>query len=414
MFNLLTRYRHISLFLLFLLISLALLSFNRPADTTIKPSNMLERVMLVVLEPFQSAVSMGVERIQDVWQGYLALVHLSEENQRLHEEIRKLRAEKNRYIENALAYERLKGTLALVEKRQFSTVLAGVIGYDSSNQSHSIIVNKGTNDGVRESWPVITQDGIVGVTVSVSKKSSKVLLLIDPNCNVAALLQRTRDQGIVGGQTRKDAYTMKYVSRRAIIQEGTIFRLTDQSLVEIAKEGVPGYTLTEQTFAKLQENNISQDILVILEAMKDQQYPTQKAFVKALETTIGQEQTNWYKSIILHYAQSDVLEKLRRLRNLEYSTKEAFVHALGTTIGEELAEKYTSSIIRHVQEEETVVSSGLGGIFPKGLMIGTVSKVVKRSYGLFQEIEITPSVDFSKLEEVLIIRREDDDTIAAQ
>ena len=62
-------------------------------------------------------------------------------------------------------------------------------------------------------------------------------------------------------------------------------------------------------------------------------------------------------------------------------------------------------ILQYAREEETVISSGLGELYPKGLLIGTVSKVIKDDYGLFQEIEITPSVDFSKLEEVLIIQR---------
>ena len=51
---------------------------------------------------------------------------------------------------------------------------------------------------------------------------------------------------------------------------------------------------------------------------------------------------------------------------------------------------------------DRVLSSGLGGIFPKGLFIGTVSKVVKKKQGLFQEITLTPSSDLSKLEEVLV------------
>ena len=80
------------------------------------------------------------------------------------------------------------------------------------------------------------------------------------------------------------------------------------------------------------------------------------------------------------------------------------MNALETTIGKERSLQYNDLILKHVQEEETVVSSGLGGIFPKGLLIGTVSKVIKQDYGLFQDIEVTPSVDFSKLEEVLIIR----------
>jgi rod shape-determining protein MreC len=51
---------------------------------------------------------------------------------------------------------------------------------------------------------------------------------------------------------------------------------------------------------------------------------------------------------------------------------------------------------------DQVLSSGLGGIFPKGLVIGTVSKVDRKKRGLFQEITLVPSSDLSNLEEVLV------------
>ncbi|MEA3428159.1 MAG: rod shape-determining protein MreC [Thermodesulfobacteriota bacterium] len=51
---------------------------------------------------------------------------------------------------------------------------------------------------------------------------------------------------------------------------------------------------------------------------------------------------------------------------------------------------------------DTIVSSGLDTVFPKGLRIGKVSDVIKRNSGLFQEVIVTPYVDFEKLEEVLI------------
>ncbi|MBS3905948.1 MAG: rod shape-determining protein MreC, partial [Syntrophaceae bacterium] len=53
---------------------------------------------------------------------------------------------------------------------------------------------------------------------------------------------------------------------------------------------------------------------------------------------------------------------------------------------------------------DRVVTSGLGGNFPKGLMIGEIKKVDKKGYGIFQYAELTPSVDFTRLEEVLIIK----------
>ena len=56
-----------------------------------------------------------------------------------------------------------------------------------------------------------------------------------------------------------------------------------------------------------------------------------------------------------------------------------------------------------VRVGDSVISSGLDGIYPKGLPIGRVSAVVKRNAGIFQTVEVDPHVDFGKLEEVLVI-----------
>lgn len=56
-----------------------------------------------------------------------------------------------------------------------------------------------------------------------------------------------------------------------------------------------------------------------------------------------------------------------------------------------------------IQPGDILISSGLGGIFPKGVVTGTVSKVNRKPYGISQEVEVRPSVDFSKLEEVLVL-----------
>ena len=53
---------------------------------------------------------------------------------------------------------------------------------------------------------------------------------------------------------------------------------------------------------------------------------------------------------------------------------------------------------------EMVITSGLGGIFPKGLPVGRISRVREVSGKFFKEIDVMPSVDFSKLEEVLVIQ----------
>jgi rod shape-determining protein MreC len=57
-----------------------------------------------------------------------------------------------------------------------------------------------------------------------------------------------------------------------------------------------------------------------------------------------------------------------------------------------------------VQVGDALVTSGLDGIFPKGLPIGRVVAIDKRGQGLFQSAEVAPRVDFDRLEELLITR----------
>jgi rod shape-determining protein MreC len=55
------------------------------------------------------------------------------------------------------------------------------------------------------------------------------------------------------------------------------------------------------------------------------------------------------------------------------------------------------------REGDKVVTSGLGGAFPRDLAIGVISKVMPGTVGLYQEVEVTPDVDFARLSEVLVV-----------
>jgi rod shape-determining protein MreC len=70
--------------------------------------------------------------------------------------------------------------------------------------------------------------------------------------------------------------------------------------------------------------------------------------------------------------------------------------------------KYISKT-QDVKEGDIIVSSGIGGVFPKGMMIGQVNHVDRKEAGLFLRINVTPSIDFSKLEEVSVVTSADDE-----
>lgn len=57
---------------------------------------------------------------------------------------------------------------------------------------------------------------------------------------------------------------------------------------------------------------------------------------------------------------------------------------------------------------DMVITSGIGGVFPKGLPIGEVTMVKKGEYGIFQTVDIRPSVNISTLEEVLVVLQKSD------
>lgn len=53
---------------------------------------------------------------------------------------------------------------------------------------------------------------------------------------------------------------------------------------------------------------------------------------------------------------------------------------------------------------DTVVTSGLDGLYPKGILLGTLTRVVVDRYGLFLKADVLPAVDFSQLREVLVLK----------
>ena len=69
----------------------------------------------------------------------------------------------------------------------------------------------------------------------------------------------------------------------------------------------------------------------------------------------------------------------------------------------------TGTILKYVkrsediQEGDRLITSGIDGVFPKGLMVGTVIKVRKQHLGLFQFVEIIPAVQSSRTENVLVV-----------
>ena len=121
--------------------------------------------------------------------------------------------------EDRLENERLRRLLALPAPIERLELPAHVIGSDPTNWFRTIRIDRGLKDGVRVESPVIADGGVVGHVIEVTPQRATVLLLLDANCRVAALLQDTREQGLIEGRHATDL-RLTYVDRRTPLGTG--------------------------------------------------------------------------------------------------------------------------------------------------------------------------------------------------
>jgi rod shape-determining protein MreC len=114
---------------------------------------------------------------------------------------------------------RLVEILNLKRASTFRFVAANVIMRDPTNWASAIIVDKGRKHGIQQGMPVITPLGVVGKVAEVGEKLSKVTLLIDPRFSVAAVIERTREQGLASG-TLRGSCRMQYLPVTADVNVG--------------------------------------------------------------------------------------------------------------------------------------------------------------------------------------------------
>lgn len=144
---------------------------------------------------------------------------LKEENRRLRDEVARLNREIESREEEQMAYRRLAETLEFQRATGLGMTVAAVIAHDSTNLFRTVLINKGSRDGVMKNAAVVTADGVVGKTTKVYPGSARVLLLTDRSSGISALVRRTRDQGVLQG-TGKGECEMEYLSPQADISAG--------------------------------------------------------------------------------------------------------------------------------------------------------------------------------------------------
>jgi rod shape-determining protein MreC len=198
--NLMGRYRNVSILAAAVFIQLIGLAVQVKRQTESKPTRLIRVWTVTAVTPLEK----GLVRIQNgaasLWHNYVYLRGVRRENKSLQDKIQQLQLEQVRLTQDAQQARRLQALLGFKEQFIDKTTAAQVIGGSGSDQSRTIYLDKGSDDGIKLDMPVISSQGIVGKVIQVFAGTSLVLLINDQNSGVGTILERTRLQAVLSGK----------------------------------------------------------------------------------------------------------------------------------------------------------------------------------------------------------------------
>jgi rod shape-determining protein MreC len=183
-------------FVLLAAAAVALMLFNK------SNTGAVERFKTVIFDaasPVLEVLSQPAITINRVMEEAQFLIQLHDENGRLREENARLK----HWQATALRLQQQHaGLTALLNARQDPTstfISARVIGDSGGPFVRTVLLNAGSRDGVAKGQAAINGDGLVGRVAEVGMRSSRILLLTDLNSRVPAILEPSRDRGVLEG-----------------------------------------------------------------------------------------------------------------------------------------------------------------------------------------------------------------------
>ena len=178
-----------------------------------------------LLSPVQGWLYGATSDIGDFFSGLFSSGQIKAENAALQEKVAELEGKLRDFENIAGENERLKELLNVKELAgDYDYVTASVIGKNPGVWFREFTVNVGSDDGILPDMIVLSNGGLLGRVVSVGTNYAKVMTLIDTDSGVPAVVDRTRDNGVVRASQSADEDTavlqMYYLSIEADIIPG--------------------------------------------------------------------------------------------------------------------------------------------------------------------------------------------------
>jgi len=195
------------------------------------------------VSPLGRGAAWSVDGVRSLWNNYVALRHLREQDDQLRTQISALQMRNAQLESRAAEADRLADLLGFRDAHAEVQMLAArVIGASPDPSSHMVFISRGSRDGVRRDMGVITPQGVVGKVFAVYPDTSQVLLLTDKESGVGALLGDSRAQGPVRG-SGEPLLALEYISNETKVEPGE--RILTSGQDRIFPKDLPVGTVTQ-------------------------------------------------------------------------------------------------------------------------------------------------------------------------
>lgn len=187
----------------------------------------------VTVEGVGSAIAMPFQRmyhgtqggVHKLWAGFTELTRVRNELAETRAKLQKFEATSEDYAEIKSENARLRSLLDMKERVECDSIPATIISKDPDNWFRTIIVDRGSDDGVRINMPVIAYSGdikaVVGKVSEVRGHISRIVPVISPDIKLGVMFQESRVPGILSGLSGNSILCrMDYVSRAASVKFG--------------------------------------------------------------------------------------------------------------------------------------------------------------------------------------------------
>ena len=253
-----------------------------------------EGIISAFMMPFQKAYNGMQDGVSRLWAGFTELTEVRDELKKTQAKLQKYESMTEEMSEIKRENDRLRELLGMKERVEYKSIPAAIISKDPDNWFRTIIINKGSNDGIKENMPVIAfqggQKAVVGTVVEVRGSISRIAPIISPMVRIGVKLQESRFPGLLCGYSgNSNLCKMDYISRAAYIKfndmvitsgQGGVFppglligsviksyALESSAYQRAIVKPVIDYNLVEDVFVI--KKNIDKDLFEIFEAEKE-------------------------------------------------------------------------------------------------------------------------------------------------